>query len=352
MAVDLGKLVAEVKENITLDELAGKTIAIDAYNTIYQFLSIIRGPDGTPLMDSKGRVTSHLSGLLYRTTNLLEFGISPIFVFDGIPPVQKQRTIEARMNRRKIALEEWNRAKAEGQLAEARTHAMASTRITKEIVQSAKELLNFMGIPYLQANSEAEAQAAHMVKSGLVYATASQDYDSFLFGSDVVLRNLTITGKRRLPKSSVMIEVKPERVMLDRLLSNLGISNSQLIWMGMLIGTDFNSGIDKVGPKTALKIVKEHKTLDGITAYIKEKYGHDWESDPKEIEAIFAKPDVFDVPREKFGELVSGAKLDAEKVTKFMCDDHGFSNERVEKTVSKLLEMKGRKGQKGISSWF
>ncbi|MDE1852031.1 MAG: flap endonuclease-1 [Candidatus Micrarchaeota archaeon] len=352
MAVDLGKLVAEVKENIALDELAGKTIAIDAYNTIYQFLSIIRGPDGTPLMDSKGRVTSHLSGLLYRTTNLIEFGISPVFVFDGIPPVQKQRTIEARMNRRKEALEEWNRAKAEGQLAEARTYAMASTKITKDVVQSAKELLGFMGIPCIQANSEAEAQAAHMVKSGLVYATASQDYDSFLFGSDIVLRNLTITGKRRLPRSSVMIEVKPERVMLDKLLSSMGIGIRQLIWMGMLIGTDFNSGVEKVGPKTALKIVKEHKTLDGITAYLKERYGYEWETDPKEIESIFAKPDVSDISREKFDELIKGAKPDKEKVISFMCDEHGFSNERVDKAANKLLELKGRKGQKGISSWF
>ncbi|MDE1823594.1 MAG: flap structure-specific endonuclease, partial [Candidatus Micrarchaeota archaeon] len=229
MAVDLGKFVGEVKENITLDELSGKTIAVDAYNTIYQFLSIIRQPDGTPLMDSKGRVTSHLSGLLYRTTNLLEFGISPVFVFDGLPPIQKQRTIEARMNRRKEALEGWNKAKAEGMVAEARAFAMASTRITKDVVESAKELLGYMGIPYMQANSEAEAQAAHMVKSGLVYATASQDYDSFLFGSDVVLRNITITGKRKLPKRNVFIDVKPERVMLQKLLSNLGLSINQLI---------------------------------------------------------------------------------------------------------------------------
>ncbi len=85
MAVALGSLVAEVKEKIDLDDLAGRTIAIDAYNTIYQFITIIRQPDGTPLMDSKGRITSHLSGLFYRTISLVEHRITPVYVFDGIP---------------------------------------------------------------------------------------------------------------------------------------------------------------------------------------------------------------------------------------------------------------------------
>ncbi|MDE1834804.1 MAG: flap structure-specific endonuclease, partial [Candidatus Micrarchaeota archaeon] len=138
MAVDLGKLIAQVKEPVTFEQLSGKVIAIDAYNTLYQFLTIIRQPDGSPLIDTKGRVTSHLSGILYRNINLLEYRITPVYVFDGIPPLLKRRTLEARANRRRQAQAEWEKAKALGQMEEARTHAVASTKINDEIVKSAK----------------------------------------------------------------------------------------------------------------------------------------------------------------------------------------------------------------------
>lgn len=352
MAVDLGKLVSEVKEQIELSDLSNKIIAVDAYNTIYQFLSIIRQPDGAPLVDSKNRVTSHLSGLLYRTINLLESRVTPVFVFDGIPPLLKRRTLEARANRRENALKEWSRAKELGQIAEARMHAVASTKINKEIVDSAKELLTYMGIPFIQAPSEGEAQAAAMSKNGLVYASASQDYDSFLFGADIVIRNLTISGRRKLPMKNVWVEIKTERIMLKRLLENIGVNQKQLIHMGMLIGTDFNTGIERVGPKTAIKIVKEHKTLDDIVAYVKEKYGAEFDSDPHEVENLFLNPEVDNMSGTEFNGLLASAKPDKERIIRFMCDEHDFSVERVTKVADKLSELKGVKGQKGINSWM
>jgi flap endonuclease-1 len=352
LAVDLGKLVAEVKHKIGLDELAGKTIAIDAYNTIYQFLSIIRQPDGTPLMDSKGRVTSHLSGLLYRTANLLDYDIKPIYIFDGIPPALKQRTLEARMNRRKEALEEWEKAKAKGMVEEARTHAMASTRINKEIVESSKVLLGYMGIPFLQAPSEGEAQGSIMVKNGLLDAVASQDYDSFLFGADTVIRNLTITGRRKLPKKGVFIEVTPEKVVLKELLAKLQINQRQLIWLGMLMGTDFNSGIDGVGPVNALKIASSVKSIDEMVEQVRFKYNAEFDVDPKEVEAVFLKPDVRDLSRTEFNRIMSDVHPSKEEMVKFMCDEHGFSVERIEKYADKFIEAKAKKGQKGMGSWL
>ena len=279
----LGKLVGEVKETISLEQISNNVIAVDAFNTIYQFLTIIRQPDGAPLVDSKNRVTSHLSGILYRTINLLEYKITPVYVFDGIPPILKRRTLEARASRRREAQAEWEKARAAGQMEEARMHAIASTKINEEIINSAKDLLGFMGIPYIQAPGEGEAQGARMAREGLVYASASQDYDSFLFGADVVLRNLTISGRRKLPKKNIFIEVKPERIMLKDLLSHFDINREQLILLGMLMGTDFNTGIDKVGPKTALKIVKENKTLDKVVEYVKEKYAMEFDSDPYEV---------------------------------------------------------------------
>ncbi len=352
MAVELGKLVAEVREQIGLGDLSGKVIAIDAYNTIYQFLSIIRQPDGAPLVDSNGRVTSHLSGLLYRTINLLEARIIPVFVFDGMPPLLKRRTLEARANRRAAALKEWERAKGAGQVEEARMHAMASTKINKEIVESSKELLTHMGIPFMQAPSEGEAQGAALVREGLAYASASQDYDSFLFGADVVIRNLTISGRRKLPMKNVWIEVKTERIMLKRLLDSVGIDRMQLIHLGMLVGTDFNSGIERVGPKTALKIVKEYRSIEDITSYIKTKYGAEFDSDPKEVEALFTDPEVSKMGAVEFNALLSSAMPDGDRILRFMCDEHGFSAERVQKVADKLLELKGKKGQKGINNWM
>lgn len=351
MAVELGSLVSEVKEQVSLDDLSGKRIAVDAYNTIYQFLSIIRGPDGTPLTDSKGMVTSHLSGLFYRNINMLEHKITPIYIFDGIPPALKQRTIEARMNRRNEALREWDKALKEGMVAEARTHAMASTRITKEIVQSAKELLGHMGIAWIQAPSEGEAQAARMTKEGLVYASGTQDYDIFLFGADVAIRNLTISGRRKLPRKNVFVEVSPERVELKKLLSHLGLNQKQLIWLGILVGTDFNEGIDGVGPKTALKIVKEKRSLKEIGGYIRERYKKEFEIDPAEVEDVFLRPETAEMKKAQINEALKNAKPDKEAILRFMCGSHDFSEERVEKFADTLMAMRSSAGQKGIDAW-
>lgn len=352
MAVDLGKLVAEVKENISISELSNKRVAIDAYNTIYQFISIIRGPDGTPLTDSKNRVTSHLSGLFYRTINLIEQGVLPIYTFDGKPHVLKQRTLEARANRRSEALAEWEKAKAAGQLEEARSYAVQSSRINKWIVDSSKELLTHMGVPYIQAPSEGEAQGARMVRDGLVYAAASQDYDLFLFGSEVIVRNLTITGKRKLPGKGIYIDVEPERIYLKKFLDNLKLKREQLIWMGMLIGTDFNEGIEKVGPKTALKIVNEHKSLKGIEGYIKEKYNKEFDVDPNEVENIFLNPDTLEMSAAELNEKIKNSVPNKSAILKFMCDEHEFSEERISKFADKLLGIKQSGGQKGINSWL
>ncbi len=351
MAVELGPLVAEVKEKISFDDLANKTIAIDAYNTIYQFITIITGPDGTPLMDSHGMVTSHLSGLFYRNINLLEHKITPVYIFDGLPPALKQRTIEARMNKRKEAMEKWQKALKEGMIEEARTRAVASSRITKEMVQSAKELLGHMGIAWIQAPSEGEAQAAMMTKEGLVDASGSQDYDLFMFGSDVVVRNLTISGRRKLPKKNVYVDVNPERIELKRLLSHLGLSQKQLVWLGMLMGTDFNEGIEKVGPKTALKIIKEHKTGKEIVEYVREKYKTEFEIDPQEVEDVFLKPETEGIDRKTFDDRLRSAKPSKEKMVKFMCDEHNFSQERVEKFSDTIVHLKSSAGQKGIGAW-
>lgn len=241
MAVDLSKLIS--KRKLKFEELTGRTIAIDAFNVLYQFLSIIRQPDGTPLMDTHGNVTSHLSGIFYRTTELLEYGIKPIYVFDGVPSVLKDKTNMARIKRREDAHKAWQQAKETGDIEAMRTFAQASTRIDKNIIESSKELLNLMGVGYMNAPGEGEAQASWMSKKGLVYAAASQDYDTLLFGSKYVVRNLTFSGKRKLPRKNVYVNVEPEIASFEDTLKLLDLSHRQLVWVGILLGTDFDEGI-------------------------------------------------------------------------------------------------------------
>ncbi|MCL4373814.1 MAG: flap endonuclease-1 [Candidatus Marsarchaeota archaeon] len=349
MAVDLSKLVS--KRKLLLDELSGKTIAIDAYNFLYQFLAIIRQPDGTPLTDAHGAVTSHLSGIFFRSIDIIAKGIKPIYVFDGVPSMLKQKTIEARMNRREEAYREWQVAKEAGNVEQARAHAMASTRVTKEIVKSAKDLLDLMGIGYVNAPSEGEAQASYMCRKGFVYATASQDYDTMLFASPVVIRNLTFSGRRKLPNKNVYVNVEPEMVSLEDTLNGLKLTQRQLIWVGILLGTDFNSGIKGIGPKTAIKIVKSVSSMAELKSVVSSKYGQEFDVAPEEVEALFMKPEVKDLSGEEMQKLASKIPNRANLV-KFLCDDHGFSRERIEKYAGILEQSETALRQKTITKWF
>jgi flap endonuclease-1 len=349
MAVDLSKLVS--KRTITLDELNGKAIAIDAFNVLYQFLSIIRQPDGTPLMDKNGEVTSHLSGIFYRTIELVGKGISPIYVFDGVPSLMKKRTIEARMRRRQEANVAWKEAVEKGDLARAKSQAQASTRVNKEIVESSRVLLGLLGIPFINAPSEGEAQASYMCSKDMVYAAGSQDYDTLLFGSERVVRNLTFSGRRKLPMKNVYVKVETEMVNLKDTLSSLGINRDQLIWLGLMLGTDFNEGIDGIGPKTALKIVKECKDVDQMRRAVIEKSGGDFKEDILDVIDLFKNPEVNPVDLEEVKKSAE-AKLDREGLVAFMCDRHGFDKERVEKFADILAKTRSANGQRGIDKWF
>lgn len=340
MGVNLGELIP--RKEIELIDLSGKKIAIDAYNQIYQFLSIIRDKTtGEPLRDSKGRPTSHLSGLFYRTAKIIETGIKPVFVFDGEPPSFKKKTIEEREKRKEEAEEKLKEALEKGEAAI--TYAQATARVTEEIVEESKKLLRLMGIPVVQAKSEGEAQCAFMVRKGDVFASASQDYDSLLFGSPKLVRNLSLTGKRKLPRKEVYVEVKPELIELDNVLKTLKISRQQLIIMGILIGTDYNpGGVKGIGPKKALEIARRIKNPETIKKMVK------WEFDvePEEIFNFFMNPPV----TEKYE--IKWEKPKREELIKFMVEEHDFSYERVKKTLDSLEKVFVSGRQSSLSSWF
>ncbi|MCK4717341.1 MAG: flap structure-specific endonuclease, partial [Thermoplasmata archaeon] len=222
MGVDLSSILEPVPRR--LSDFSGRTMAIDAYNTLYQFLATIRQPDGTPLKDGEGRVTSHLSGLLYRTASIVAEGIRPVYVFDGRPPSEKMDTIKHRSSIRQKAWEEWQMAKEAGDMERARMKAQQSSRLSKDMAGEAKQLLFHMGIPYVQAPEEGEAQASYMAEKEDVWAAASQDYDSILFGAPRLIRNMTVTGRRKLPRKQVYVDVNPEEICLGSVLSSLEVT--------------------------------------------------------------------------------------------------------------------------------
>jgi len=343
MGVNLRDLVPKTK--VALRDLSGNSIAIDAYNALYQFLAIIRQPDGTPLKDSSGRVTSHLSGLLYRTSNLVEMGIKPIYVFDGVPPALKETEIKRRVKVKKEALVKYERAVKEGRIEEARMYAQATSRLKDYMAEDSKRLLDLMGIPWVQAPSEGEAQAAHLVKRGDAYYCASQDYDSLLFGAPRFVRNVTISGRRKLPRKKVYIEVVPEIVELEQVLKECGITYEQLIDVGILIGTDFNpEGIKGLGPKTALKLVKEHGSLENVLPHIKNA---EFPVEPQRIREIFLHPKVTD------NYKIEWKEPDAEDVINFICRERDFSENRVRKTLEKMRKgAEELKGKTTLEKWF
>ncbi|MHA2377724.1 MAG: flap endonuclease-1 [Candidatus Thorarchaeota archaeon] len=344
MGTKLGDIVkAEV---ISLRDLSGRAIAVDAFNTIYAFLASIRQPDGTPLMDTKGRITSHLSGLFYRNLNLLEHGISPVYVFDGEAPTLKAAEVERRKEIRETAREEWIRAKEEGRIEDARKAAQASSRLTTPMVEDSMKLLTALGIPVVQAPSEGEALAAQMTRSNIVWASASQDNDSLLYNCPRMIRNLSLTGRRRISRSKTYKTINPELINLDMNLRFMGITREQLIDIAILVGTDYNAKLKGVGAKTALKWIKKYGSLENVET----ERGIKLEFPYEEIRDIFLNPPKVELEEPKW--------LDPKDsdLRQILCSDHDFSPDRVEKSLERLHvaleEARGSTQQSSLTDFF
>jgi len=330
-----------VKHETSFDELRG-LLAVDAFNTLYQFLTIIRQPDGTPLMDSHGKITSHLSGLLYRTSSLLEKGVKPVFVFDGEPSPLKRATIAERVERKQEAEELLKKAREEGRTEDASILAQRTARLTKDMVVESKELLDAMGVPHVDAPSEGEAQCAVMAAKGLVSAAASQDFDALLFGTPVLVRNLTVAGKRKLPRRNIFVDVVPERYILEECVKTLGITREKMVWMAMLMGTDFNAGVFGIGPKKALKLVKEHGTLEAVAKAAKAETA---EFEP--VLRLFMEPPSCAVEKK---ELVF-KEPDRERVVAMMCTEHDFDETRVRNAMARAFHEPDDEKQGTLRGW-
>lgn len=324
MGVDISDLVES--RALSLSELSGKVIAIDAFNSLYQFLSIIRQPDGTPLRNRDGEVTSHLSGLFYRCVNFLEAGVKPVFVYDGKPPELKKETIQERTAARMSAEVQWKEALAEGDIRKAWSKATRASRLTGMMIEDSRTLLEYLGIPWVQAPSEGEAQASHMVIRGQAFAAASQDFDALLFGCPRLVRNLAISGKRRMPKTNKFVNVDPEEVLLDKVLASIGVTREQLVDMGILIGTDFNRGIKGIGPKKALALVKNYGRIENMVKAGKVEPFENLDV----LRSIFLKPDVNDE------SMLGWKEAQRTSIISFMCDKNSFSVDRITIALNRI----------------
>ena len=340
MGLDLKPLVKS--SPIMISELSGKVIAVDAYNTIYQFLATIRGATGELLTNNSGEVTSHLSGLFYRNVNLLAENIKLIYIFDGKPSPLKSKEIERRRQVKQDAFKKYQEAITAGRFEDARKYGQATSVLTDMMVEESKMILTLLGIPYIQAPSEGEAAAAQLTQSNIAFACASQDYDSLLFGAKRLIRNLTISRKRKVPNRNVYVDIEPEIIQQQQLLNETGLNLEQLVDVGIMIGTDFNpGGIPRIGPKTALKLVQEYSKLEKI-----EKIEDSVVNIPyEEIREIFLKQETPKVDNIEFNEINYNALIN------FLCVEKNFSATRVNTSLDKLKKSITNRNQ-SLERWF
>jgi flap endonuclease-1 len=307
-------------QELPWEALAGRTLAVDGYNAAYQFLATIRQRDGQLFCDPEGRVTSHLIGVFYRTTSLLRQGVLPLWVFDGKPPERKAGTIRQRIVAKEKAEEQYQQALAAGDLETARRKAAQTSRLTRPMVEELMQLLAALGVPAFQAPGEGEAQAAYMAQQGTVWASASEDYDTLLFGAPRLVRGLAARGQRSRSLGAQLIDRAD-------LLASLGIDGDELILLGIIVGTDFNEGVRGYGPKKALKLVQRHLGFDATLAEV----GLD-RTEANEVAEIFRHPNAVDVPAPAFGPV------DEDAVRKLLVEEHGFAEDRVEAAVARARQ--------------
>lgn len=337
MGLQISELIP--KKQISFKDLENKTIAIDASQMLYQFLSSIRQQDGTPLMDKNANITSHLQGVITRVTNLMQQKIKLVFVFDGKPPLLKVKEQEEREYRKQIAEEKLEKAREEGDEKLMLRYSKQTVRLKKEMIDETKELINALGLPVIQAPSEAEAQCSFICERGDVDFVGSSDFDALLYNAPRIVRNLTLSNRRRLP-SGIYVSVNPEVIELKDVLDNLGISQDQLIILALLVGTDYNEGVSKIGPKTALKLVKQYKNFDELFKSVNAEFN--W----KQVYATFKNMPIIK------NYKLSWKTPDIDKIKELLIEKHDFNEERVNKNLERVMNVKKIKSNESLNKWF
>lgn len=318
--------------------LSGRKVAIDASMSLYQFLIAVRQTNGLQLSGTDGQETSHLIGMFYRTIKLIENGVLPVYVFDGKPPELKRDELDKRLEQRKQA--DSMREKAETAADEAK-FARRTVHATKDHNAEAQKLLKLMGLPVIMAPSEAESSCAHLVKSGKVHAAGSEDMDTLTFGANILLRKLTAGDQKKNPITEIN---------LDKALTGLDLNYSEFIDLCILLGCDYCEPIKGMGPQTAVKLIKEHRTIEKIQEHLSSQSGklkipEDFPF--VEVRKLFHTPEVVDENVEiKFKEP------DVEGLVQFMVVEKGFSEDRVRANAAKLKKAAKQKPQQRLTDFF
>ncbi|KAF7768339.1 hypothetical protein Agabi119p4_7582 [Agaricus bisporus var. burnettii] len=374
---------AAIREH-EIKTLFGRKVAIDASMSIYQFLIAVRQKDGEMLSNDAGETTSHLMGFFYRTIRIVENGIKPAYVFDGKPPELKKGVLSKRFERREEAKEEGEEAKETGTVEEVDKLSRRTVKVTKEHNAECIRLLKLMGIPVVVAPSEAEAQCAELARGGKVYAAGSEDMDTLTFNAPILYRHLTFSEAKKQPISEINLEAA---------LKGLEMNMSQFIDLCILLGCDYLEPIRGVGPKSALKLIREYGSLGKIIAHLREKEAdkkaaaqsadeaedepaptsdaEPAEDEPKkkpkkgkgkgaggikvpedwpweEAKKLFENPDV--VPADQL-EL-EWNNPDVDGLVQFLVQEKGFNEERVRKGAEKLQKFLNTKQQGRLDGFF
>jgi flap endonuclease-1 len=310
--------------------------------SIYSFLIAVRS-DGQQLMSDTGETTSHLMGMFYRTLRIVDNGIKPLYVFDGAPPKLKSGELAKRFQRKAEAAEAHEEAKETGTAEDVEKFSRRTVRVTREHNLECQRLLTLMGIPWIVAPTEAEAQCAALARAGKVFAAASEDMDTLTFDAPVLLRHLTFSEQRKEPV---------QEIHLDKVLSGLEMERNQFIDLCILLGCDYLDPIKGIGPSTALKLIREHKDLEGVVEHFKgsTKYQvpDDWPF--ADARLLFLEPDV-----RSADDPLCDFKWDApdvEGLVKFLVEDKGFNEDRVRGGAQRLQKNSKSAQQSRLDGFF
>lgn len=339
----LTKLIADIAPHAIkeseIKHYFGRKIAVDASMCLYQFLIAVRS-EGAQMVSSDGKTTSHLMGMFYRTIRLVENGIKPVYVFDGKPPDLKSGELLKRAERREEAQKALDQAQQVGDLQEIDKMNRRLVKVTKEHAAEAKELLKLMGIPYVDAPCEAEAQCASLVRTGKVYATATEDMDALTFGSSVLVRHMTFSEARKMPI---------QEFHLDKILEALNLDQKQFIDLCILLGCDYCDSIRGIGPKKAMEYIKEYKSIEKILENIdSKKYPPPAEWNYEAARKLFIDPEVLETENID----LKWNDPDEDGLVKYLCGDRQFNEERVRNGAKKLMKARSGTTQGRLDGFF
>jgi flap endonuclease-1 len=335
----LNDKAADSVRKMPIERYSGQIVACDASMAIYQFVAatIYSNKTGiSQLTDSEGNLTAHLVGLLNRTILFLENHIKPVWVFDGKPPTLKEGELNRRKMMKEEAKEKLDIAQEEGKEEDIKKYGQRNLRVSKEMIEDAKKLVRFLGVPVVEAPSEAEAQCANMVKTGKAHAVGSEDMDSLTFGANYLLRGFN-------SKKEPITEISYVEA-----LQALGLTPNMFIDMCILLGCDYTDHIEGIGPATGYNLIKQYNDIENVINHIKDvkKFKIPENFDYSAARNLFITPEVTDDVQLNWGTC------DEPGLTQFLVEEKGFSTTRVATAIEKLKKIHGKPAQLVLEKFF